>query len=251
MVDFLDHVSRERLAVGPGPADGPSYALPAVAKAFHFPDDPVEAFHPHGGLMAYLAGSYLVEVCGYLFFDVVRNLLILDEFLICLLEVFFRPGVCGGPDESKGPAADVSEADDLHLGAVEGKVSGGETSGADIFEPEDFFLLVTGRDEPGDYLLDNRDEPDKYAGVYYAEKGVQGRDAVRKGCDKGFAGSMVRRGERGSVRIGKTQMLDYMSEESEERIEEDEDPGDSEEVEKEMGARRPLCADIGYRGGDV
>ncbi len=162
-----------------GPFHHPAYGLAGVSDALQLADHPVHRLDSQCGDGADVALGDLVQVGGYLIFNLVRDILVLDEFLIDGLQLGLGLRAHRAADEADLTTAYFRKMNDLLLGLVEGKFRRGERSALDELEAIDLFLALRGRNDPVDSLDELRDEPDEDQGRGEVEHRVEDAYSVK------------------------------------------------------------------------
>ena len=137
----------------------------------------------------------------------------------------------------------------LLFGLVKGKLCRGERSSLDELETEDFLLALRRRHEHCHKFLYLRHNPDEHHRVGEVEYGMEGTYAVEHRCLESRI--LVNHREVGHGRVGKTEGRDHLSDQPEERVEYDQHPDDSENIEDRVRPGRPLGGVVGHGSGDI
>ena len=136
------------------PADG----LAGVSDAFQLADHPVHRLDSQCGDSADVTLGHLVQVGSDLIFNLVRDALVLDKFLIDGLKFGLGLGAHRTADEADLPAAYFRKMNDFLLGLVEGKFRRGKRSALNELEAINLLLSLRGRDDPVDRYDEYGDE---------------------------------------------------------------------------------------------
>ena len=175
----LDHLVIEGLAVVKGALHHPADGLAGVSDAFQLADHPVHRLDSQCGDSADVTLGHLVQVGSDLIFNLVRDALVLDKFLIDGLKFGLGLGAHRTADEADLPAAYFRKMNDFLLGLVEGKFRRGKRSALNELEAINLLLSLRGRDDPVDSLDELRDEPDENQGRGKVEDRVQDAYSVK------------------------------------------------------------------------
>ena len=171
----------EFLTVLDCPVDEPADGVAAVSQGLKFAHYPVEGFDLELGVVAEVVATYLIEEVDDLIFYAIRNLLILDKFLLPRTESPFVSGILHRHlDVLKTLVHHRAEMKDLLLGLRYRKFRSRNQTGIDVhqfFRP--FFALAV-LDYGAYELLDHRNEPDEKSCIYKIEDRMQHRDTVER-----------------------------------------------------------------------